>query len=583
MNYCNFAKVIIARGTKDQNQIDIFNSDKENNNECTSTAKYNNSLPLHHRFDNYTAFMEQYPKMKIESYMTFSYKTPLIQDYVTKNKYYATNNKNGEKEQFTNHFSLQNWVQNISHYEKQQHSLENCHSCNTIHIQHSILHKSIPASVKNVHGLSQNLVTNVSQQTMSRNPTGKVSKVAKAVVNYLDPVFEKEFGQNFQTAMAKAHNLSPLESSKEQKKRVEKSVREITTNISKAMTNNDNDVTLLLSTGKSYSQYERERLTLCFNSKADAEKTRNDTNSKESTGKIKPRKHHGKYDSYEFEKEKFLEEIRNKPPNSIVNWTRLASKYKLKSKKLNTTPGNGGQVLMHYAKDNGIDINKFNAHIKVSGRDILHRVRRSKKRAFKSRISIPTPRTGKTVKKYVQQQIEQGIINVGIDIAPKYFNSNKITADGNLTTTTTTVYGKKIPLTHIVKSETNRLLNAGVLRMFTDQHYESLTTEQIQERYRRIGEQLNLNETTHEVLNNLKTFERTRSLKMWHDHSDVLNHTYISFMVSYMYDIANFVTNEEYKLKHPQTRDVDVQSIVERPQLYILGQSGTNLKVTRQY
>jgi hypothetical protein len=75
--------------------------------------------------------------------------------------------------------------------------------------------------------------------------------------------------------------------------------------------------------------------------------------------------------------------------------------------------------------------------------------------------------------------------------------------------------------------------------------------------------------------NKLKSLERTRIIKVWHDHSDVLNHTYVSFMVSYIYDKANFLTDEEYKSKYQQKKLVNVQAIVERPQLYILGQSGT--------
>ena len=46
-------------------------------------------------------------------------------------------------------------------------------------------------------------------------------------------------------------------------------------------------------------------------------------------------------------------------------------------------------------------------------------------------------------------------------------------------------------------------------------------------------------------------------------------------MVSYIYDKANFLTDEEYKSKYQQKKLVNVQAIVERPQPYILGQSGT--------
>jgi hypothetical protein len=78
----------------------------------------------------------------------------------------------------------------------------------------------------------------------------------------------------------------------------------------------------------------------------------------------------------------------------------LATKYNLKSLKSNDAPGNGGQVLMNFAKDNGIEINQLNTHMNVSGRDILHRIRRSKKRALNSRVS---PRLGKVLKQVVKK------------------------------------------------------------------------------------------------------------------------------------------------------------------------------------
>ena len=90
-----------------------------------------------------------------------------------------------------------------------------------------------------------------------------------------------------------------------------------------------------------------------------------------------------------------------------------------------------------------------------------------------------------------------------------------------------------------------------------------------------MGEKVEKDDDEETLRKKLKSLERTRNIKVWHDHSDVLNHTYVSFMVSYIYDKANFLTDEEYKSKYQQKKLVNVQAIVERPQLYILGQSGT--------
>jgi hypothetical protein len=75
----------------------------------------------------------------------------------------------------------------------------------------------------------------------------------------------------------------------------------------KSIEENDKDATILLSMGKSYSQYERERLGLCYQSKSDAEKSMLKRNGQELDGKVKPKKHHGKYTNYCFDKDTFLD------------------------------------------------------------------------------------------------------------------------------------------------------------------------------------------------------------------------------------------------------------------------------------
>jgi hypothetical protein len=65
-----------------------------------------------------------------------------------------------------------------------------------------------------------------------------------------------------------------------------------------------------------------------------------------------------------------------------------------------------------------------------------------------------------------------------------------------------------------------------------------------------MGEKVQKEDTDEILRNKLKSLERTRNIKVWHDHSDVLNHTYVSFMVSYIYDQTNVLTDEEYKSKY---------------------------------
>ena len=58
MNICNFAKVIIARATKDNNfEENVRNPSTE------MKPSYNNHISVNKRYQNYMLFMNKYPNM----------------------------------------------------------------------------------------------------------------------------------------------------------------------------------------------------------------------------------------------------------------------------------------------------------------------------------------------------------------------------------------------------------------------------------------------------------------------------------------------------------------------------------------
>lgn len=571
MNYCNFAKVIISRSTKDSAAIDSFNKyDKNEKTSKTSTfiAKYNTSLSITQRFENYNIFMAKYQKLCIPSYLQFKQQCLRLQTYVTGNKYYSNNNHSGERNTFITHFSLQNWIK-LNEHEKGQHMLQNCNICNISHEEASALHKSF------VNNPLQKLCTELMQTasaTTSKNSEKRGKQTVQKVVKTLQPVFEKTFEtMNFKKTMAEALNLSPKETSVEKNKKVLASIKETNKQVESTYHSNDNDLEILLSTGKSFQQHNMERLKTSFVPKEDAEKIVKQNQLKISSGKKKCRNPIGKYDSYLFEKNTFLDEIKNFK-GKIVNWTRMAKKYNVTCNDKH--PANSGQVLANFARDNGIDINKFNQHVKVSGRDFVQRIRRPKRRVFRSKLSVPLQRSSKKLKEVLKSKILSQEYNIGIKIAPKELKMHKINNDGNLIEVKTQVYGRKIPLKDLLQQEMERLFSSGVVRMTTNEEYDNMTAQKVSDKLTKLGVEFDYKETLSNLLDLLKTKERTIHLKMWHDHSDILNHTYVSFMLSMIYDTANFLTNEEFQAELPTTSPKNVQTIVERPNLYIFGQSG---------
>ncbi|CAG2216974.1 unnamed protein product [Mytilus edulis] len=136
---------------------------------------------------------------------------------------------------------------------------------------------------------------------------------------------------------------------------------------------------------------------------------------------------------------------------------------------------------------------------------------------------------------------------------------------------------RKIPLHEILTNENERIEKAGILRLNQDSYYNEMDKEKIINRLKELNED-DTEGNTEFLRNKLKTIETTRQIKVWHDHSCILNHTYINFMINYVYDRANFLTDEEFQKHNPTLSRIDCQKIVEKPQLYILGQSGTIVK-----
>lgn len=91
------------------------------------------------------------------------------------------------------------------------------------------------------------------------------------------------------------------------------------------MSQDDYDVNYFLSSGKSYSLYERDRLAAGFTSKEESAQKKNQN--------VKNMKHHGPFQSYHINQEALENELENMPSNRSINWTRLAKKINVVTKK----------------------------------------------------------------------------------------------------------------------------------------------------------------------------------------------------------------------------------------------------------
>ena len=205
--------------------------------------------------------------------------------------------------------------------------------------------------------------------------------------------------------------------------------------------------------------------------------------------------------------------------------------------------------------------------------EYLRRIRRPKKGLLDLEPMQNLFQPQNRAKIALQDKKDKKEINIGEAIAPKFLTNTSNNKDGNLEEKTQQIYSRKIPLREIILEENERLFEAGVLKIRTDEEYNKMTNEQIIMQLEKLEIKHNML-SEQEAKDLLKTKERTRKIKMWHDHTSILNRSYVHFMVSYIYDPANFFTEQEYREKFPHKKLINIQSIVERPNCYIFGQSG---------
>ena len=119
-------------------------------------------------------------------------------------------------------------------------------------------------------------------------------------------------------------------------------------------------------------------MSLFYVSRSEAQRKLKIKLEKHKAGKLKTKKHHGKFSSYVFDKDDFLSAIRQQPKGSRINWRKLGEKFNVKNKG-GKRPANEGQILFEFAKANGINTDNFNINMRISHRDYFQRLRRAKK------------------------------------------------------------------------------------------------------------------------------------------------------------------------------------------------------------
>ena len=113
----------------------------------------------------------------------------------------------------------------------------------------------------------------------------------------------------------------------------------------------------------------------------------------------------------------------------------------------------------------------------------------------------------------------------------------------------------------------------GLVRI--NENFLSLNRQQIEIRLTQLGEKYDNDLSENDLREKLVLLARQRYLKVWHDHSSIAGHTYFLVLVTPIYDESFYYTDRE--IMESTGKNINIQSIVERPEIHIIGRSGASI------
>ena len=194
-------------------------------------------------------------------------------------------------------------------------------------------------------------------------------------------------------------------------------------------------------------------------------------------------------------------------------------------------------------------------------------------------MSFPMYQPVLRLKEKVGAKIESGELFVGIE-SVKTTETRYSTHDGELVQNSSDVLACKIPLQNLRERLLAKHESLGIIRQHPDEYYEKLSLAEIKFQLAQLHEAIDDGLSEDDLRQKLKNLSRQRLLKVWHDHSEIGGHSHILVLVAAVYDSAFYYTPEEIREKG---ENIDVPTVVEDPDLHILGRSSSSLCDQLQY
>ena len=186
---------------------------------------------------------------------------------------------------------------------------------------------------------------------------------------------------------------------------------------------------------------------------------------------------------------------------------------------------------------------------------------------------MPVQRTNSEIKREIAEKIESGEFSIGVPVLETESIKLVITPEGKIEKRPCKLAARKFPLSEIRQKCLTK--HEKFMRVRSDQEYSQFSREELQQQLVHLNEPCT-DEESEELRARLKEVERTRHWLVWHDHAGIGSNGLLLFLLREIYDPAIHLTNAEYMAKaESSTKEVDVQAVVEQPQLYVMGVCGS--------
>lgn len=267
------------------------------------------------------------------------------------------------------------------------------------------------------------------------------------------------------------------------------------------------------------------------------------------TTKSRKRSHIPKVEKTLQYKSLIIDQLSEIPPDSLINWSEIGRKCNIPGK-------NKGQIAKEIALMSGFNIDDKEKPRKKS-------TCKSKAKFAGKEVSLPTVPTVNEIKNEIHGMLQNIVLLLGEKCCPYTLVKHRI-VNGEIEATETIIHGRKVCLADLRQKLLHK--HEHLMRLLPDEKIYTLSRNELEVMIRDDVSDI----SDGDLRLKLKSYQRTRNIAVWHDHSNIVGQGYILMTFHVLYDPTVFFTVDEYNAINTDNKIASIQQFIEEPEVYML-------------